>query len=81
VETCADAGILGAVAGVVGGLMAAEALEVLAGRARGDRLCVYDALGGTAREVRLRRDPACAVCGDIRRTDAPERVFDRGGLR
>lgn len=61
---CAGQGVLGAVTGVVGSLMAVEALKELAGV--GDSLCgrlvLYDALGTRFRTIRLHRDPACTVC-------------------
>jgi len=61
---CAGQGILGAVTGVVGSLMAVEALKELTGI--GDtlagRLVLYDALSTRFRTLRLHRDPACTVC-------------------
>lgn len=66
VPTCAEGGVLGALAGIVGTWQAAEALKVLLGIGeplRG-RLALVDALGARMREIRFERDPACAVCGD-----------------
>ena len=62
---CEDAGVLGAAAGVVGALMAQEALKVLLGLGQSltDRLLVLDGCAGRFRDVRVRRDPGCAVCG------------------
>lgn len=61
-------GILGAVAGVIGVLQAAEAVKYLLGL--GDllvgRMLVYDALGATFFEVPLNRDDACPDCGTVR---------------
>ena len=66
VPSCAEAGVLGVLPGVVGGLQATEVVKHLLGA--GDllvgRLLVYDALALRFRELRLRRDPACAACGD-----------------
>lgn len=64
-EDCAGAGILGPVVGVVGSLMAVEALKLLAGCGEPacGRLLIYDALAASWREVTIRRDPACPVCG------------------
>ncbi|MFN7130901.1 MAG: HesA/MoeB/ThiF family protein, partial [Myxococcales bacterium] len=68
IPTCAQAGILGSAAGVVGSLMAAEALKVL----RGEpglligRMLVWDARRGRMREVAFRRDPACRACAGER---------------
>lgn len=65
VPRCDQAGILGAVAGVAGTLMATEALKALLGL--GDslsgRLLLYDALGAQFSTMRAGRDPACSLCG------------------
>lgn len=61
---CAAAGVLGAVAGVVGTLAATEAIKWicdLPGRLQGEML-IYDALAGRLRRVTVPRDPACTVC-------------------
>ncbi len=64
--SCAEAGVLGVLPGMVGSLQAMEALKLLLGL--GDplvgRLLAYDALEETFREFRLRRDPACPACGE-----------------
>ena len=64
-ETCAVAGVVGALAGVIGSMMALEAVKVIAraGEPLAGRLMVYDALEGASRTVRLPADPACPVCG------------------
>ena len=67
VPNCAQAGIIGAVAGVIGCLQAMEAIKYLSGV--GELLCrrllVYDAFYGDFTEVALSdREPDCAVCGD-----------------
>lgn len=64
--TCAEAGILGAVAGVMGTLQATEVLkEILAlGQSMAGRLMIYDALSAATRVVKVNRDPECALCGD-----------------
>ena len=63
-ETCARVGVVGALTGVVGSLMAMEAIKLLAGA--GDplsgRLLVYDGLAGTAHTARIAADPGCPVC-------------------
>ena len=65
VPTCSEAGVLGAVTGVMGTLQATEVLKLILGI--GDplkgRLLLWDALDARFRTVRLRRDPACALCG------------------
>jgi len=64
VPSCAEAGVLGALCGLVGATMAQAAAQILEGRRDlGDTLVVHDALRGTTRPVALRRDPGCAVCG------------------
>ncbi len=62
---CAEAGILGAVAGVMGTLQGTEVLkEILGiGQSLSGRLLIYDALGTTVRTIRLKPDPACPLCG------------------
>ncbi|WP_158745048.1 molybdopterin-synthase adenylyltransferase MoeB [Acidisphaera sp. L21] len=66
VATCAEAGVLGAVTGVMGAMQATEVLkEVLgAGDSLSGRLLIWDALGARFHTVRLPRDPACPACGD-----------------
>ncbi len=64
VPSCAEAGVLGALCGTVGGLMAGLAVRALGGdRATASVLTVLDVLGGRTRTVRIGRDPGCAVCG------------------
>jgi molybdopterin/thiamine biosynthesis adenylyltransferase len=64
-ETCSVVGVVGALAGVVGSMMALEAVKVIAqaGQPLTGRLLIYDALAGEARTVRLPADPDCPVCG------------------
>lgn len=66
VPNCAEAGVLGVLPGLVGSLQALEAIKRILGV--GDplvgRLLLIDALKVQFREIQLRRDPACAVCGD-----------------
>lgn len=63
--SCADAGVLGALAGVVGSLQAVEALkEVLGiGRSLSGRLLLYDALDTVVRTIAVPREPDCPLCG------------------
>jgi sulfur-carrier protein adenylyltransferase/sulfurtransferase len=66
VPTCAEGGVLGALAGIVGTWQASEALKLILGIGeplRG-RLMLVDTLSATTRDVRFERDPACALCGD-----------------
>ena len=66
IPSCQEAGVLGAVAGVLGTLMAVETLKLLLklGELLTDRLLVFDGARGRFREVLLRRDVRCAVCGE-----------------
>jgi molybdopterin/thiamine biosynthesis adenylyltransferase len=63
-ETCAVMGVVGALAGVIGAMMALEAVKLLtgAGEPLSGRLLIYDALDGETRTVRVGADPACPVC-------------------
>jgi adenylyltransferase/sulfurtransferase len=65
VPTCSEAGVLGAVTGVMGTLQATEVLkEILGvGDSLSGRLLIWDALAARFRTVRLPRDPACHLCG------------------
>ncbi|WP_061242092.1 molybdopterin-synthase adenylyltransferase MoeB [Ectopseudomonas composti] len=64
--TCSEAGVVGPLVGLVGSLQALEALKLLAGFGEPlvGRLLLIDALGTRFRELRVKRDPACGVCGD-----------------
>lgn len=66
VPSCAEAGILGVLAGTIGTLQATEALKFLLGQGDllTDRLLIYDALDMRFRESRGKRNPDCPVCGD-----------------
>ncbi|WP_395646656.1 HesA/MoeB/ThiF family protein [Terricaulis sp.] len=64
-ETCAQVGVVGALTGVIGSMMALEAIKELAeaGESLAGRVLFYDGLDATSRSVKLTRDPACPVCG------------------
>jgi molybdopterin/thiamine biosynthesis adenylyltransferase len=64
-ETCALVGVVGALAGVIGSMMALEAVKVItgAGHTLAGRLLIYDALAAETRTVRIGADPACPSCG------------------
>ncbi|AKU17617.1 molybdopterin-synthase adenylyltransferase MoeB [Luteipulveratus mongoliensis] len=66
VPSCAEGGVLGAVAAVIGSVQATEVLKLLVGIGEPlvGRLLVHDALSQRWRELAVRRNPACAVCGD-----------------
>jgi molybdopterin/thiamine biosynthesis adenylyltransferase/rhodanese-related sulfurtransferase len=63
--SCQEAGVLGILPGVVGLLQATEAIKLLLGRGEPlvGRLLTYDSLKMKFRELKLRRNPACPVCG------------------
>ena len=66
VPSCAEGGVLGILPGVVGTLQATEAVKLILGV--GDlligRFLIFDALQMRFRELKLRKDPDCPVCGD-----------------
>ena len=63
--SCAEAGVLGVLPGVMGVLQATEAVKILLGKGTtlAGRLLVYDALKTKFRELKLRRDESCPTCG------------------
>jgi molybdopterin/thiamine biosynthesis adenylyltransferase/rhodanese-related sulfurtransferase len=66
VPNCAEGGVVGVLPGIIGSIQALETIKLLLGE--GDtlagRLLIFDALGMEWREVSLRRNPDCPVCGD-----------------
>ncbi|MGE3616505.1 MAG: molybdopterin-synthase adenylyltransferase MoeB [Gemmatimonadales bacterium] len=66
VPSCAEAGVLGVLPGVIGTLQATEAIKLILGIGAplAGRLLLYDGLAARTREIGVRRDPRCAVCGD-----------------
>lgn len=66
VPSCAEGGVLGVLPGVVGSLQASEAIKLLLGIGEPlvGRLVHFDALSFRFREIRLRRDPNCLLCGE-----------------
>jgi len=66
VPSCAEGGVLGVLPGVVGTIQATEAIKLLTGIGEPliGRLLLYDALAMRFRELKLRRNPDCPVCGD-----------------
>ena len=66
VPSCAEGGVLGVVPGIVGTIQANEALKLIVktGEPLIGRMLILDALGMKFREIGLRRDPQCPVCGD-----------------
>jgi len=78
VPSCAEAGVLGVLPGVIGTIQATEAIKLVlsAGDPLAGRLIVYDALRMRFRELKLPKDPDCPICGtqptitDLRETGA-----------
>ena len=66
VPSCAEGGVLGVLAGIVGSLQALEAIKILLGTGEhlGGRLLLFDALSTDFSEVRIKRNSHCPVCGD-----------------
>jgi len=71
--SCAEAGVVGALPGVVGAMMAAEAIKEItgAGQSARGRLMIYDALWGESRQISVRRNRDCVVCGALDSSPAP----------
>ncbi len=66
VPSCAEAGVLGAMCGVIGAIQAVETIKLILniGESLVNRLLLFDSLTMEFREVRIPRDPACPLCGD-----------------
>jgi molybdopterin/thiamine biosynthesis adenylyltransferase len=67
VPSCQAAGVIGAIAGLIGALQAGEALAYLDGRrpSLADHLLSYDALSGRWRRIQVARNPRCPLCADL----------------
>ncbi|MSO92022.1 MAG: molybdopterin-synthase adenylyltransferase MoeB [Rhodospirillales bacterium] len=66
IPSCSEAGVLGALCGMVGSLQATEVIKEILGIGQGlaGALIVCDGLDATFRKIRVRRDPGCPLCGD-----------------
>lgn len=66
VPNCAEGGVLGILPGVIGLIQATEAVKLILGKGSPlvGRLLMYDALGMSFQEIRIKRDSECPVCGD-----------------
>ncbi len=68
IPSCSQAGVLGAVAGMLGTIQAAEAIKYLIGKQEGNllvnRLYIFNALSMEVRTVRFKRNPQCPVCSE-----------------
>ncbi len=83
VPNCAEAGVLGVLPGIIGTIQATEAIKLIAriGEPLIGRFIIYDALRMRFRELKLPKDPQCAVCGEnatIRELKAYEGYCDAG---
>ena len=81
VPSCAEGGVLGVLPGIIGSIQALETIKLIIGA--GDsligRLVLFDALKLRFRELKLRKDPSCPICGD--QPDHPRADRLRGLLR
>ena len=66
VPSCAEGGVLGVLPGVIGTIQATEAIKLILGQGEPliGRLLLYDALAMRVRELKLRKDPNCPICGE-----------------
>ncbi|MGA8220014.1 MAG: ThiF family adenylyltransferase, partial [Candidatus Acidiferrales bacterium] len=66
VPSCAEGGVLGVLPGIVGSIQAAETLKLIIGKGKPlvGRLLLFDALAMRFRELKLRKNPECPVCGE-----------------
>ncbi len=64
-QSCADVGVMGALAGTMGSLQAVEVIKELLGigESLSGSILLYDALGATFRKIKTKADPACPLCG------------------
>lgn len=64
-ETCSEVGVVGALAGIIGSMMALETIKHItgAGQTLSGRVWIYDGLSADSRTIRLSKDPDCAACG------------------
>jgi molybdopterin/thiamine biosynthesis adenylyltransferase/rhodanese-related sulfurtransferase len=65
VPSCAEGGVLGVLPGIIGSIQAMETIKLILGTGEplAGRLLLFDALGMRFRELKLRKNPNCAVCG------------------
>jgi len=68
VPSCAEGGVLGVLPGIVGSIQANETIKLIIGRGESlkGRLLIFDALKMKFRELRLRKNPDCPICGTHR---------------
>ena len=68
VPSCAEGGVLGVLPGIVGSIQAMETIKLILGSGENliGRLLLFDALGMKFRELKLRKNPSCPMCGEHR---------------
>ena len=66
IPNCAEAGVLGVLPGIVGSIQAAEAIDMILGKGTPliGRLLLFNALDMRFKEVKLRKNPRCSICGE-----------------
>ena len=76
VPSCAEGGVLGVLPGIVGTIQAAETLKLIIGKGEPliGRLLLFDALAMKFRELKLRKNPECPVCGEHPTRDEIDRL-------
>ncbi|MBL4749586.1 MAG: HesA/MoeB/ThiF family protein [Amylibacter sp.] len=64
--SCAQAGVMGALPGIIGSIMAAEAIKYItgAGQTLAGEMLIFDALYGESRKIKLQKSDECSVCSD-----------------
>lgn len=83
VPSCAEGGVLGVLPGIVGSLQAMEVLKLIIGTGKPlvGRLLLFDGLEMNFRELKLRKNPECPVCGDHPTITAPIDYYEFCGVR
>jgi molybdopterin/thiamine biosynthesis adenylyltransferase len=66
IPTCSQAGVIGVLPGVIGSIQATEAVKFILGKGEllAGRILMYDALGMEFRDVAIRKNPRCPICGE-----------------
>ena len=83
VPSCAEGGVLGVLPGIVGTIQACETLKLITGKGEPliGRLLLFDALGMKFRELKLRKNPECPICGEHRTITKLIDYFEFCGIR
>lgn len=83
VPSCAEGGVLGVLPGIIGCLQAMETIKLILGKGQSlaGRLLLFDALGMKFRELKLRKNPSCPVCGTPRTINKLIDYYEFCGVR